>query len=64
MKKPWYKSRTLIFNAAIAALATLEASANMIQPYVAGNVYGYGLLVLTVGNSILRVITTQGVSFK
>lgn len=62
--KPWWKSRTLWFNALVAGLAALEASANLMQPYVPGNVYGYGLLVLTVGNAILRIITTQGVSIK
>lgn len=60
--KPWWKSRTLRFNAALAALAALESSANLIQPYLPGNVYGYGLMLLTVGNAMLRIVTTQGLS--
>lgn len=64
MNKPWYKSKTLWFNAAVAGLATLEASAGLIQPYISGNIYGYGLMVLTVGNAMLRIITSQGVSIK
>lgn len=60
--KPWWKSKTLWFNAFIAALAALEAGANMIQPYLPGNVYGYGLLLLTVGNAVLRIVTTQGLT--
>ena len=64
MKKPWYKSKTLWFNAAVAGLAALEVSAHLIQPYVSGNVYGYGLMILTVGNAMLRIITTQGLSIK
>lgn len=60
-KKPWYTSRVLWFNAIMAALGALEASASMIQPFVPGNVYGYGLLILTVGNAALRIITTQGI---
>lgn len=63
-KKPWYQSRTLWFNAAIAGLAALEASASMIQPFVKGNVYGYGLMILTVGNAVLRIISNQGLSLK
>lgn len=60
--KPWWKSKTLRFNALFAALAALEASANLIQPYLPGNVYGYGLLLLTVGNAALRIVTTQGLT--
>lgn len=63
-KKPWYKSRTLWFNAVVAAFAALEASASMIQPFLQGNVYGYALLILTVGNAALRIITSQGLSLK
>ena len=61
-KKPWYQSKTIWFNVIVAALAALEASASMIQPFVAGNVYGYGLLLLTVGNAALRIITSQGLT--
>lgn len=60
--KPWWKSRTLRFNAAVAALAALEASAGLIQPYVPGNVYGWALMLLTVGNAVLRIVTTQGLT--
>lgn len=59
-KKPWYKSRVLWFNAVVAALAALELSATLIQPHVPGNVYGYALVVLTMGNAALRIITSQG----
>lgn len=61
-KKPWWKSKTLWFNAAVAGLAALESGANMIQPYLPGNVYGYGLMLLTVGNAMLRIVTTQGLT--
>lgn len=63
-KKPWWHSKTLWFNALVAALAALEASASMIQPFLQGNVYGYALLILTVGNAALRIITSQGLSLK
>ena len=60
--KRWWRSRTLWFNALVAALAAAEASANLIQPYVAGNVYGWGLMLLTAGNAVLRIVTTQGLT--
>lgn len=63
-KKPWYKSKVIWFNIVVAALAAAEASAAMIQPFVKGNVYGYGLLLLTVGNAALRIITSQGLALK
>lgn len=64
MKKPWWKSKVLWFNALAAALAALEASANLIQPYVPGNIYAWGLLLLIVGNTVLRVITIEGLKLK
>ena len=60
--KPWWKSKTLWFNAIVGALAALEASANMIQPYLPSNVYGYGLMLLIAGNAVLRIVTTQGLT--
>ncbi len=60
--KPWYKSRTLWFNVVMAGLAALEAGAHLVQAYVPGNVYGWGLLALAVGNAGLRIITTQGLT--
>ena len=63
-KKPWYKSKTIWFNIIVAMLAALEASSAMIQPFVKGDVYGYALLILTIGNAGLRIITTQGLSLK
>ncbi len=62
--KLWYKSKTIWFNAAVAGLTALEVNAHLIQPYISGNVYGYGLIILTTGNAVLRIITTQGISLK
>lgn len=64
IKKRWYKSRTLWFNGVFASLTAIEASAHFIQPYLPGNIYGYGLMILAAGNAMLRIITTQGVSLK
>lgn len=64
MTKPWWHSKTLWFNAIVAGLAALEVNAHLIQPYVPGNVYGWGMMLLTCGNAVLRLITAQGVSLK
>jgi hypothetical protein len=62
MPKPWWQSKTLWFNAILAGLAALEANAGLIQPYLPGNVYGWGMMLLTCGNAVLRLVTSQGVS--
>ena len=58
--KPWYTSKTLIFNAIVAALGAVEMSAHLIQPMVDANIYAIGMFVLTVGNAVLRLVTFQG----
>lgn len=60
--KCWWRSRTLWFNAVMGGLTALEASVGLIQPLVPGNIYGYGVLVLTIGNAMLRIITTQALA--
>ena len=57
-------SKTMWFNAIVASLAALEGVFALAQPYVAGNVYAYLTIALTVGNAALRVITTQPLSKK
>lgn len=62
--KPWWQSRVLWFNAIIAALAALEANVHLIQPYLPGNAYSYGVVLLTIGNAGLRVLTTQALGAR
>ena len=64
VKKPWWQSKILWFNGCVAGLAALETTAHLIQPYVPGNVYGYGLMALTAGNAMLRIFSNQALSFK
>jgi hypothetical protein len=61
-KKPWYHSKTLWFVVLVEALAALEASFGLLQPYLPGNVYAYLLVFLGVGVKALRIITTQGLT--
>ncbi|MDD5688490.1 MAG: hypothetical protein PHE88_11745 [Elusimicrobia bacterium] len=58
------KSKTMWFNAIVASLAAFEGVFNVLQPYVAGNVYAYITIALAVGNAFLRVLTTQALEDK
>ena len=62
--KPWYKSRTLWVNAAVAALAAFELVSGLLQPFLSVNVFTAVAVGLPVINAVLRVITTQGVVFS
>jgi hypothetical protein len=53
------KSKTMLFNIFVAVMGVGEAVFGFLQPYIAGNVFGWGMAILTVGNAILRVVTTQ-----
>lgn len=62
--KPWWDSKTLWFNIFMVALEGVELQFSLIQPYVPGNVYAWGLLITTVGNKILRVISAARLTLK
>jgi hypothetical protein len=61
--KPWWKSKTIWFNAGMAALTAAEASMGLLQPLVPVAVYPTLVFSLITGNAFLRIITTQGISF-
>lgn len=60
MRKPWWQSRTLWFNAFCAAAAASEASYGLLQPVLPLPAYALLAFILPVGNALLRVLTTQG----
>lgn len=60
--KVWYKSKTLIVNAAVAALVALEAGTGLLKPYLHEDFYVIIAVALPIINAMLRVITTEGVS--
>lgn len=58
--KPWYTSKTIILNIAIAALAGIEAMTGALKP-VFGD-HGFYTVVATalpVANMLMRALTTQ-----
>lgn len=57
--KPWWRSRTLLVNAAVLALAAAETQLQVLQPLLPVNVYSLIAFGLPVVNALLRVITVQ-----
>lgn len=60
--KKWYKSKTIIANATIAALVTLEASTGLLQPLLPANFYAMIAVGLPVLNAFLRVVSSTQIS--
>lgn len=58
MEKKWYTSKTLWFNLLVSGLGALEASFSVLQDVIPVNIYAVLVVVLAVGNAILRVIST------
>ena len=58
--KKWWRSKTLWFNAFVAALAALEGVTGLLAPYTGPNFYAALCVVLPIGNSILRTISNEG----
>lgn len=59
-----WKSRTIMFNLFVAFYVSLESIFSVLQPYIPGNVYAWTTVLLTVGNAMLRVVTTQSLRDK
>jgi hypothetical protein len=57
--KPWYRSRTILVNAGVAALVALEAVSGLLQPHLPVNFYTAIAVGLPVVNAILRVVTSE-----
>lgn len=66
--KKWFdrviRSKTMWFNAVIAALAAMEGVFSLLQPLLPGNVFAWLTVALTVGNAFLRTITAKPLADK
>lgn len=61
VRKKWYKSKVVWFNALVAVGTALEASLHIIANYFDPMVY-FALIGLIAGvNVVLRFISTQGI---
>ena len=61
MKKAWYKSKVVWFNAASAALVAIEASIHVMQDLLGPSAYLGIVGVVAAVNVILRTMTSQGI---
>ena len=59
--KPWWKSKTLWFNAIALALAAAESQLNLLQGALPGGLFTWLAFALPVINAALRFITTTAV---
>lgn len=57
--KYWRRSRTLIFNAMVAALAALADVTGLLQPVASPRVYVGVVIAVTLINAALRTMTRQ-----
>lgn len=58
------KSKTIWFNTTVGALLALEPVFPLLQPMLGDAWYGLGMVVLTVGNVILRAMTNKALGDK
>lgn len=62
--KPWWKSKTLWFNALLSLLTVVEQYAAILKPALGESSTAILLFAATAGNAYLRAITTQAISVK
>lgn len=62
-KKPWL-SKTILLNALVAALLLAEANISGLQGFLPAAKYEVVAFLLPIVNMLLRVYTSQGLSFK
>jgi hypothetical protein len=62
--KPWYRSKTLRFNAAVLMLAAAEAQLSVLKDVLPGGLYPWLAFALPVGNALLRLISTTAVTLR
>ena len=61
-EKPWWRSKTMIFNMGVAALLAVEYNLPALQGLVPQEAYVYIIGGVNVVNMVLRVVTTGPVT--
>lgn len=61
--KPWYQSKTMIFNGVVGAMAVIEANQHFILPFLGASA-PVAMAVIAGVNMILRGVTKQPVTTK
>ena len=60
--KTWWRSKTMLFNMAVAALLALEYNLPSLQGFVPQEAYVYIIGGVNIANMVLRVVTTGPVT--
>jgi hypothetical protein len=61
--KVWWASKALWFNFLSAILAGLEMHFRLLQPLFSETLYGAAAFVIAMTNILLRLVTSQPISF-
>lgn len=61
-KKPWYKSKIVLFNVLVAVGTAAEASLHVIADNFSPNVYFGLILAVSAVNVVLRFVTSTAVT--
>ena len=57
--KPWYRSKTIWFNAAVVVFGALAANQEQLRPLLSAQTYSVLGMVVGLVNTMLRLVTTQ-----
>ena len=60
--KPWYQSKTILFNILAAVLVAVQALTGALQPLMSVDFYQTVAEVLPVANAMLRLLTDSPVT--
>ena len=62
--KPWYQSRTMWFNAVGVTLFYFESQMHVLKDMLPATLYPWLVLLLPLGNMLLRSVTDTAVTLK
>lgn len=63
-EKPWWRSKTMWFNMAVAALIALEMNLPGLQGFIEPQTYAYVLMGVNIVNVVLRAVTKAPVTLR
>jgi hypothetical protein len=63
-EKPWWASKTLLFNMLVGGMLALEMNMPSLQGFVDPEMYAYLLLAVNIVNVLLRIVTSAPLTLK
>lgn len=63
-EKPWWRSKTMLFNIAVGVLLALELNLPNLQGFIDPEKYAYLLMVVNLVNVALRFISKSPVTLR